>query len=240
MKGVIFTLLGTISVLPALSQTYFNSWAAGFGMFKLKNNFSIQSDVQLRSTHQVEHLQSLLLRTGLNYNTSKSVMVSLGYAYVANRRVVSGMSGYMPEHRIWQQLMISHSVGGFIPVAHRFRLEERFIGQPAVQNDGLKVDDFAFAARTRYFVRGIIPLSGEKNFSKGMFGAVQNEVFLNLGNKSAVNGKTFDQNRLYLATGYRFSKKFDGEIGYMNQYLSGRNKTHTNNHILQLVGYIRL
>ena len=70
-----------------------------------------------------------------------------------------------------------------------------------------------FANRFRYFNRAIISLKKQKPFVKGAFAAVQNEVFLNIGDKSAVNGKFFDQNRLYLAAGYRFSPKFDGEIG---------------------------
>lgn len=241
MKTLAIALLGMICTLPALSQTTnFNGWAAGFGMFKLKNNFSIQSDIQVRSNAKVENAQTFLLRAGLNYNTSKAVMLSAGYAFIENRRILSGISDYIPEHRIWQQLMITHSVAGFIPLAHRFRLEQRFLANPILDNNNLKVDDYSFASRTRYFMRGIIPLSGEKNFTKGFFGAVQNEVFLNIGNTSAVNGKTFDQNRLYLAGGYRFSKKFDAEMGYMNQYISGRNDTRTNNHILQLAGYVRL
>ena len=73
-----------------------------------------------------------------------------------------------------------------------------------------------------------------------MFVALQNEVFVNFGNTSTVNGKFFDQNRVYLATGFRLSPKADLEIGYMNQYVNGRGSQFTNNHILQLASYLRL
>ena len=96
-----------------------------------------------------------------------------------------------------------------------------------------------YANRFRYFIRNILPLNAEPGFSKGMFAALQNEVFLNFGNKENVNGKTFDQNRLYMAVGYRFSKSFDLEAGYMNQYINGRNND-VNNHIAQIATYIRL
>jgi hypothetical protein len=55
-----------------------------------------------------------------------------------------------------------------------------------------------------------------------------------------VNNEIFDQNRLYLALGYRLRKSFDLEAGYLNQYINGRGKTFGNNHILQLAGYVRL
>ena len=73
-----------------------------------------------------------------------------------------------------------------------------------------------------------------------MFAALQEEVFLNFGNGDNTNGKTFDQNRIYLAIGYRVNAEFDIEAGYMNQYTSGRNDSFTNNHIAQVAGYLRL
>ena len=108
------------------------------------------------------------------------------------------------------------------------------------------------AHRLRYFFRGIIPLSAQTDgmasagpaksaaFTKGFFAAVQNEIFFNLGDKTAVNGKVFDQNRVLLAGGYRLSKQFDMELGYMNQYISGAGSNSTNNHIVQLATYVRL
>ena len=73
-----------------------------------------------------------------------------------------------------------------------------------------------------------------------MFAALQNEIFINIGNTANVNGEIFDQNRLYLALGYRPHPKADIEIGYMNQYVNGKGNLFTNNHILQLAGYLRL
>jgi len=73
-----------------------------------------------------------------------------------------------------------------------------------------------------------------------MFAALQDEVFLNLGNSDVTNGKFFDQNRFYLAIGYRLNEWYDVEAGYLNQYISGRDDRFTNNHVVQLAGYIRL
>ncbi len=75
----------------------------------------------------------------------------------------------------------------------------------------------------RYFIRGVVPLRGDKaSFSEGPFFAFQNELFLNLQHRDHVNGKVFDQNRLFLAGGYRLSSRYDLEVGYMNQFINGR------------------
>jgi hypothetical protein len=159
----------------------------------------------------------------------------LGYAYIAtNGRTANGDKTFRPEQRIWQQYTYSHKLGKHISVAHRFRLEQRFLGETANN----KNDDY-FAQRFRYFVRGIIPFKNDSAvFAKGPFLALQNEVFFNVQNKNRVNKHFFDQNRAYVAVGYRVSKKFDVEAGYLNQYINLA-ETYTLNHVAQLAIYTR-
>ncbi|RYY28651.1 MAG: DUF2490 domain-containing protein [Chitinophagaceae bacterium] len=232
---VFFLLPGSICV----AQTTFNGWFAANNMFRVNQKFSIHLDVQARSTDQLEHLNTFIFRPGLNWHFRKNMIATAGYGFFHSRRSISGISGYAPEHRIWQQFILNHHVG-VIPVQHRLRLEQRFISKTRIENGDLKVSGNRFANRVRYFNRAIIPLNGSKPFVNGVFAAIQNELFLNLGDKSVVNGKFFDQNRLYLAIGYRISAKFDLEAGYMNQYVSGSNDNLSRAHIAQLATYLRL
>ena len=233
--SVLLLLIGNICT----AQTTFNGWFASNNIFKINKSFSAHLDVQARSSHQLQHLNTFIFRPGLNWHFRKNMIGTVGYGYVHNRRVHSGVSGYAPEHRIWQQLIVNHHAG-FVPIQHRFRLEQRFIGRFYAENNNFINEGNHFANRLRYFNRAVIPFNGSRPFARGVFGAIQNEIFLNLGDKSHVNGKTFDQNRLYLAMGYRLSAKFDLETGYLNQYVSGRNKTISRAHILQLATYLRL
>ena len=230
-------LLSTVN--SSIAQTTFNGWLAANNTFRVNQKFSVHLDVQARSTDQLEYLNTFIFRPGLNWHFRKNMIATVGYGLIQNRRTNAGVSGYAPEQRIWQQLIINHNAG-FIPIQHRFRLEQRFISQTMVEDNDLKVSGNTFANRIRYFNRAVIPFNGSKPFVKGLFGALQNEVFLNLGDKSAVNGKFFDQNRLYLALGYRLSAKFDLEAGYLNQYVSGSNDNVSRAHILQLAAYLRL
>lgn len=235
--AILFTII-CVS-FTAFSQSTFSGWTGVFGTVKLGKKTSLLADVQLRSTDELQQVQTILIRPGINYSISKKVSVTAGYAYVANRRAVGGVSDLLPEHRAWEQLLINHKMAR-IAITHRFRLEQRFISDAIVSGQELKTDGYSTANRFRYFIRNIIPLQNGKDFKKGVFGAIQNEVFLNFGNKSAVNGKTFDQNRLYLATGYRFGKSFDLEAGYMYQFVEGRGDQQVNNNIIQLAGYLRI
>jgi hypothetical protein len=237
-KWCIIWLLLIFLPVSVIAQVQYSGWLASFNTFKINNKLSIHFDAQLRSTNKVAAVQTYLLRPGINYHISKSVTASIGYAYIGNRRTINSITGYVPEHRIWQQAVFTHKWSG-ITTGHRLRVEQRFLGKPIVRNNELETDGYAKAYRVRYFVRNVLPLKKESSFTKGPFIALQNEVFLNTGNKTAVNGKTFDQNRLYVAAGYRLPLKIDLEIGYMNQYILNRNN-RVNNHIAQLAVYKRL
>jgi len=232
-------------LLKAQTTTTFSGWLAEFGRVELGNKYSLHIEAQLRSTNEWENIQTLVLRGGLNYNLRPNQVITIGYGYFSNRRVIDGVTGYVPEDRIWEQYSFTESFSfhsHFVTIQNRFRLEQRFIGQASVQDNQLVTDSFAFAQRIRYFARMIVPLgkSAGNTFLKGTYISLQDEVFVNFGDISVVNGKYFDQNRAYFSIGYRFSAKNDTEIGYMNQYVLGQGSTRVSNNILQLATYIRL
>jgi len=238
MLRFLFTLIIAAISSLTFAQVQQSGWLASFNTFRLTHKTSIHFDAQWRSSDRLRHMQTLLLRTGLNYKISPITTLTGGYAYISNRKSVNGITGYSPEHRIWQQALVAYKVKN-IAVAHRFRLEQRFMGRPKVENDRLVNEGSNYASRFRYFTRNIIPFA-RKDFHKGVFAAVQNELFLNFGNTQTVNGKTFDQNRLYLALGYKVHSRFSFDFGYLNQYINGRDNAFVNNHIIQLAAYTSL
>ena len=221
-----------------MAQSNTVGWLASFNTVKLKGKWSLHTDVQLRSTHELVHINQILLRPGINYQLNKKMIVSAGYAYTHVRGVVAGESGYIPDHRIWEQFIYNHRIKP-IYTQHRFRLEQRFLTKPVLDNGKIKGGKDFYANRIRYINRKKMPLQKQPEYTKGAFVALQNEVFLNFGNTKNLNGKIFDQNRLYGAAGYRLSKAFDIEAGYMYQYVQGRN-SGTNNNIIQVATYLRL
>ncbi|HEX2608969.1 MAG TPA: DUF2490 domain-containing protein [Flavisolibacter sp.] len=234
LQIVIFCLLSS----SVIAQNQQSGWLASFNTFRIDPKWSVHFDAQLRSGDALKNVQSILLRPGLNYHLRKNLTATIGYAWINNRRTIGPLTEMITEHRIWEQLLLTHRLGSFTP-SHRFRLEQRFLPVVVSRNNELKVIDRIIAQRFRYFLRNIFPLPVTATFTKGPFLALQNEVFLNLTNKDDVNGSTFDQNRFYAAAGYRLPVKIDLEVGYMNQYTKGRTSNLTN-HIIQLAVYKRL
>ncbi len=222
----------------------FSGWLAAFGRVGLNEKFSLYIESQLRSTNDIEQVQTILVRVGLNYDLKSNQILTVGYGYFSNRRTVDSVTGYVPENRIWEQYILNEAFNSnlhSITIQNRFRLEQRFIGQPEPVNGQLQTSSFEFAQRIRYFARMIVPFQKTPGgFKKGAFFSLQDEVFFNIGDLSVVNGKTFDQNRAYFSIGYRFSPKNDTEIGYMNQFVLNSGTARTINNIVQLATYIRL
>lgn len=238
LKQKLSVLIVLLFIVPAklfAQDNQFSGWAALFHSQKLSEHWGYSFDGQFRSHDQISYLKNVLLRPSANYYFAKNKVGALGYAYIAtNGRTASGDKTFRPEHRIWQQYTYSHKMGKSIAVSHRFRLEQRFLGNTAANKN-----DNYFAQRFRYFARGVIPFKNDSAvFSKGPFLALQNEVFVNVQHKNKVNKHFFDQNRAYVAVGYRISKMIDVETGYLNQYIK-QAESYTLNHVAQLAFYTR-
>jgi hypothetical protein len=215
-------------------ENRFSGWAALFHTQRFSPKWGATFDAQFRSANHYDFLQNVLLRPAVNYYFSKNKIGALGYAYVAtNGRTATGAKTFRPESRIWEQFIINHKISKSATLQHRFRLEQRFLGNSAANRN-----DHYFSQRLRYFARAVVPFKSDSVFSKGPFLGLQNEVFVNVQNKEKVNKHLFDQNRAYVAFGYRLHKKMDVEFGYINQYVK-QAEVYTINHVLQAAIYTR-
>jgi len=226
------TLLFSMVVVKSFAQTQHQNsgWFMLVNNTKFSKKWGMHFDAQLRSADDWGYVRNTLVRPGITYFINDKHNVTLGYLWQTTKTQLDGIpTTVFDEHRIFEQYIYTHKLSSIF-ASHRIRLEQRFIERS---------NEDVFAQRFRYFFRLIQPLQKKQAvFNKGPFVALQNEVFLNLQNKSKINNSIFDQNRLYLAAGYRFSKKVDLEAGYMNQATHGLNNNTINN-IIQLAVYTR-
>lgn len=226
-------LLLAFGKLQAQTQQQNTGWFMFLNNTKFNDKWGLQFDLQIRSADKWDHVRNTLVRPALQYFINKNSNVALGYLWQTTQVNPSGTDYYVSlnEHRIFEQYIFNHKISSVF-ASHRFRVEQRFIERNGSAED-------LFSQRFRYFFRLIQPLQKtQPSFTKGAFVALQNEVFLNLQNKAQLNNSVFDQNRAYLALGYRFSKKVDMEAGYMNQAVNGLTNNTLNN-IIQLALYTR-
>lgn len=204
-------------------------WYNYFGTFKLNNKFGIHTEYQLRRDNYITDKQQGLLRVGVNYQANAKLQLRLGYAWIETYPYgdipINGSGRDFTEHRIFQMATVTDKIA-IVDLSHRFMLEQRFLGRYTNPLE-IKEDDYLFLNRFRYMLRVQIPLKGTEIKNKTPYLAAYNEIFIGFGKN--VNENVFDQNRIGLLLGYRFSNTLRIEAGYLNQILQlGREVNNQN------------
>ena len=194
-------------------------WYNYFGTFKLSEKVGLNTEYQWRRENYISNWQQSLLRVGINYHINSRVFFRIGYAWVETfvygELPINSLGKDFSEHRIFQMIQFSHKEGR-LDLQHRFMLEQRFIGKyNSILSE--KEDEFPLLNRMRYMFRFQIPLKGVEIADCTPYLAVYDEVFIGFGKNVAAN--IFDQNRIGVLLGYKFSKNLKVEAGYLNQIL---------------------
>ena len=210
-------------------------WFAYTGTFNINKNWGIHLEYQWRRENIVTDWQQSLLRMGVNYKVNQKLSLRAGYAWIETFNYgnipINGFGKQFTEHRAYQMATINDKMGK-VELSHRFMLEQRWIGR--YTNASLtKEDDYFFVNRLRYMYRMQMPLKGKTIGDKTPYAAIYDEVFVGFGKN--VNENVFDQNRLGLLLGYRFSSILRVEGGFISQIVqlprevTGRNVFQYNN-----------
>ncbi|MDC7998897.1 DUF2490 domain-containing protein [Gilvibacter sediminis] len=165
--------------------------------------WGLNGEVQYTGYEAISDLNWFLVRAGLTYQLPESkVKFALGYGH-ATFGVIGAEDAKVTENRIYQEVKIPSNLFG-LTLNHRFRYEQRFF-------NGF------FRSRIRYGLFLNIPLGSKQITAKTWYLALYNEFFVN-GERKLRNGNEvtfFDQNRIYGALGYAFSKDFKLQLGAM-------------------------
>lgn len=192
------------------------NWLQTVNTISLNKKWSLHLEYQGRRTDGFKNWQQSLLRTGINYHLHENLTVHLGYAWIETFSYGDfpiASAGTFPEHRIYEQISFRQPIHKWI-FMHRFRIEQRWLGQV---NTGTpqEITSYNFLHRFRYQFRTQVPFWSKQH--RQWYGAAADEVLLGAGKKVGVN--IFDQNRIFLLTGFKFNKFLSVEAGYVNQTL---------------------
>lgn len=204
-----------------------------FGNHKVSDKWGVHVEAQIRRSGIINNSQQLLLRTGINYHLSPNVFATAGYAYIETYPYGDLPSRTtFPEHRIWQQIQMKNQMRA-IEYISRFRLEQRYVQLPVLINNEYKTGDAVYTNRFRLLNRFSLPFKGKTIEDRSTYISAYNEFMINFGKNVAYN--IFDQNRAYIALGYKIPKLGRLEFGYLNQLVfKGNGVDVENNHTLQI------
>jgi hypothetical protein len=190
-------------------------WLAYFGDHAIADRLAVIGDVQMRWAGSADNPQLFMARAGLLADVGPGVRAGGGYAYVVSYDYGEFTpEGAVPEHRLWQQLNLSHRSNA-VSFLHRFRLEERWLDLPSATEPGSR--DWTFQWRARYMLRTVVPLRGTPDRPGHLYAFGSDELFVRFGASQTTN--LFDQNRLQLGLGASLDKNLRLEANWLNLLL---------------------
>lgn len=213
-------------------------WYSYTGSFNLNKKWGLHTEYQWRRDDVITKWQQGLLRTGINYKANARLTLRVGYALAETYNYgdipLNAFGKDFTEHRAYEMATLNDKMGR-VELSHRFMLEQRWIGR-YTKASLTKEDAYSYVNRLRYMYRMQIPLKGKAIADKTPYAAIYDEVFLGFGKNA--NENVFDQNRLGLLLGYRFSPKVKIEGGFLSQMVQlarevgGRNVFQYNNGLI--------
>jgi hypothetical protein len=238
LKRVLFLATALLSLgVQAGAQTTdtsFKGWYLYSGDHPIGGRWEFHFEAYLRRHDIIERWQHVLLRPGVNYRLNDTVTFTVGYAH---RRVyvypVNADRYVQPEHRLWEQVALKQKIGR-LTLQHRYRIEQRFLGQVSLTQDRKpNLDFWQYQSRFRYALKATIPLQRGSRETNNWYLALGNEVFLRAG--PTLEGHLFEQDRTYIALGHSLTKTSKIEMGYMDRFIASTSgQTLRHEHILHL------
>lgn len=202
---------------PRLNDHNTIGWLANFTTLRVAERWSIHLEHQIRRDELVAAKQQSLSRMGVNYIVNDKLTLRAGYAWIETYpygdHPIQGSGREFPENRTYQMATLSNPVGR-VGITHRFMLEQRWVGSYS-QSELPTPDRVSYLNRARYMLRVQVPIGKPTMGDKTAYLAAYDEVFIGFGKNVGAN--VFDQNRLGLMAGYRFSPVFRVEGGYLQQ-----------------------
>lgn len=198
-------------------------WLMYVGDHKIAKKWSLHTEYQWRRNDFGRVWQQSLLRVGVNYVLSDVATLTFGYGYIEtfaygempiSRLNKQGSEQSFPEHRLYQDLVLKNNTGRF-EVAHRLRLEQRWLGNFYDANDDRLPNQWRLVNRFRYRFRAALPLKGKTITDKSFYLHGYNEIFIGFGEN--ITSNIFDQNRINIGLGYKINAKTKVEGGFFNQ-----------------------
>jgi len=213
-----------------IRDTNANSWWVYSGEHRVKGNWGVYLETQIRRSDFAGRWQQYQQRDAVTYNFSPGAQVATGYVFT-----YTGRYGDFPaaqsfhEHRTYQQLILRHTYKKLF-LEHRYRAEQRWI-----QNyTGTDQYFWRYQNRFRYQFRGTLPLTNPDAAGRQWYLSAGDEILLPYGPNHGTSA--FDQNRAYAGVGYKFARNNSIEVNYLNQFVVQRNnRIEENNHTLRVM-----
>lgn len=206
-------------------------WLRYYNQTQLSPKYILHVEVDERRFFNPDLQSQLFTHVHLHRKFLKGLDVGAGLTFAATNSNKNN-SLVVPEWRLFQEVSFTQLLFKRIQGQLRYRLDERYIHNSTKLE---LIDGYNFVLRHRFRWQITFPI---KKFESGrsVILKLSDEVMLN----STPNANTFDQNRAYVGVEWFFSKKWSGELGYLNLYQSAPANEYFDRDIIRYTFYHKL
>jgi hypothetical protein len=213
LRVVVVLLLGLSGTVAGPAQTQsaedqLGTWLILNSTVRFSDHWSLFTEAQARLWEVASNLNETVLRATAHYHFNPDVMVGFGYVradswpFEDDDRLRQESDRERVENRLYQQFAMLLRWGPTI-FENRYRLEQRWLRVAG---------ETIFSNRVRYRLQITTPLNRDSIEAGAYFLNFYDEIFVNFDTPRA-----FDQNRLYGAGGYQFTRGSNLQLGLMWQ-----------------------
>lgn len=192
-------------------------WYIYNGDHTLSKRWVLHTEYHWRRVDFIRSWQQSLARLGLAYKLTDRVKLAGGYTlfttYPYGDYPVADAGVPTLENRLYEDVQLSDKIGN-VKLSHRFRLEQRWLGQGDEMNPR-RIVDWEYQNRVRYQISGEIPLKGPTIDDGEVYINFFDELFIGFGRNVGQN--VFNQNRISAGLGYQIKDSFTLELNYLYQ-----------------------
>jgi hypothetical protein len=234
--------LATLVSRPVTAQrhtaTNTNGWLVFNADVALTEKWAILFDASARRSGTWDEPMANFVRGGLAYEVTDHVRVAVGANWSRTYLYGELPADYpVTERRYWEQVQLGHDVGK-LDLSHRYRLEQRFRSRrddPEID----RIDYWERSNRFRYQARATLPLNGDAIEPCELYLTASNEIFIGIGRHVQYN--IFDQDRATFSVGYRLTRNWRTEVGFLEHVIfkSNGNDVERNHTLTVTLSYSR-
>jgi hypothetical protein len=190
--------------------------------YSLNKKLSLWAESQIRSEKLVDNFYYEDLKVGFNFKATSTYGLAFGLGEFMTYSTGGNFKSPLVnrEFRMWEQFNLINKIDR-IRIDHRYRVEQRWT------TGGYK-------NRLRYRLNPVIPLNTSSVKKGTLYGSIYAELFLTNA------GEYVERNRFFAGLGYRFTKAFTVQSGWMRQFDYARNNTSNKSDFIQITLSLRL
>lgn len=200
-KAAFITVLELLFAISAFSQNdKTGTWNIVNIQYNHNKNWNFFFENQFRSQKLFDDFYYHELKVGVGYNASDKLALLAGNGLYQTYSIGGNFKSPVltSEYRTWEQLTLTNNIGR-LKLEHRYRIEQRWLSQ-------------GYRNRFRYRLNAIFPLNKPKLENCAFYANIFDEIFF------TDKGPYFQRNRFFSGLGYKFSKNFILQIGYIRQF----------------------